>query len=54
MVHAWSQIEVELIVADYFNMLSAELAGKKYSKADHRRNLLPLLSSRSKVSVEFE
>lgn len=50
----WSKIEVELIVADYFSMLSAELFGKKYSKAEHRRNILPLLNSRSGGSIEFK
>jgi hypothetical protein len=51
---AWSNIEVELIVADYFNMLIKELAGKGYSKADHRKNLLPLLNDRSEGSIEFK
>jgi hypothetical protein len=50
----WSNIEVELIIADYFNMLSAELKGETYSKAEHRRTLLPLLSNRSEGSVEFK
>jgi hypothetical protein len=36
---AWSNIEVELIVADYFKMLENELSRKPYSKAEHRRNL---------------
>ena len=43
----WSRDEVDLIVADYFRMLKAELAGGPYSKADHRRNLQPLLAGRS-------
>lgn len=50
----WSNIEVELIVADYFNMLSSELKGEAYSKAEHRRALLPLLANRSEGSVEFK
>jgi len=54
MAEDWSNSEVELIVADYFNMLSAELAGKTYSKADHRRNILPLLNNRSEGSIEFK
>ena len=54
MPSAWSNIEVELIVADYFNMLSAELAGKSFSKADHRKNLLPILNNRSEGSIEFK
>jgi len=51
---AWSNIEVELIVADYFSMLSAELEGKSYSKADLRKNLLPLLNNRSEGSIEYK
>src|SRR5262249_7451133 len=43
-----------LIVADYFTMLRAELAGAAYSKADHRRKLLPALGGRSEPSVEFK
>jgi hypothetical protein len=54
MSDSWSNIEVELIVADYFNMLSAELRGDPYSKAEHRRALLPLLANRSDGSVEFK
>jgi hypothetical protein len=50
----WSNIEVELAVADYFNMLTKELAGQSYNKAQHRRNLLPLLDNRSEGSIEFK
>lgn len=51
---AWSNIEVELAVADYFAMLAKELAGQNYTKAEHRRNLLPLLNDRSEGSIEFK
>ena len=54
MLDFWSNIEVELIVADYFNMLSAELKGEPYSKAEHRRALIPLLANRSEGSIEFK
>jgi len=54
MSDAWSKIEVELIVTDYFKMLSADLDNKKYSKSDHRRNLLPFLDNRSEGSIEFK
>lgn len=54
MSDSWSNIEVELIVADYFQMFSAELKGESYSKAEHRRYLLPLLNSRSEGSIEFK
>lgn len=50
----WSQLEVELIVADYFVMLRAELMGEPYSKAEHRRNLIPHLRGRSNPSVEYK
>ncbi|WP_435017962.1 hypothetical protein TA3x_005585 [Tundrisphaera sp. TA3] len=45
---------MDLIVADYFHMLKAELAGDPYSKAEHNRALQPLLDGRSKSSVEFK
>ncbi|HMQ61049.1 MAG TPA: DUF3883 domain-containing protein [Flavilitoribacter sp.] len=51
---AWSDIEVELIVADYFSMLSKELSGKSYKKSEHRKQLRPLLNSRSAGSIEFK
>lgn len=51
---AWSNIEVELIVADYFDMLSKELDGQKFTKAEHRRKLLPLLNGRSEGAIEFK
>lgn len=52
--NAWTIEEVEAVVADYFAMLAAELAGKPYSKTDHRRHLLPLLQRRSEQSIEFK
>lgn len=54
MSDSWSNIEVELIIADYFNMLTSELKGEAYSKAVHRRAILPLLANRSEGSVEFK
>jgi hypothetical protein len=50
----WSNIEVELIVADYFRMLIDELAGKSINKTDHRRKIIPLLNNRSDGSIEFK
>lgn len=50
----WSNIEVELIIADYFDMLSYELSGRHYSKAEHRRYIMPLLNNRSEGSIEFK
>lgn len=51
---AWSNEEVETIVADYFTMLAAELAGMQFNKAAHRRALLPLLHNRNESAVEFK
>ena len=51
---AWSSIEINAIVADYFDMLAKELKGERYSKAAHRRALLPMLFNRSDGSVEFK
>ena len=50
---AWSELEVELIVADYFQMLHQELIGKKVSKKEHRLKLMPLLNDRSESSIEL-
>lgn len=50
----WSKLEVELIVADYFSMLSKELSGQHYKKSEHRKALLPLLNKRSEGSCEFK
>ncbi len=50
----WTQNEVEAIVDDYLSMLASELAGTPYSKAAHRRALMPILNGRSPQSVEFK
>ena len=50
----WSGSEVRLIVADYFDMLEAELQGKPYKKSEHRKALTPQLSGRSEGSIEFK
>jgi len=49
----WTRDEVELVVADYFGMLEAELSGLPYSKADHNRQLQQA-TGRSKGSIEFK
>jgi Domain of unknown function (DUF3883) len=51
---AWTRHENELIVADYLQMLTKELAGQKYNKAERARALMPLLNDRSKGSIEFK
>lgn len=51
---AWSRLECEAIIEDYFSMLAKELAGQSFSKAKHNRNLQPLLNDRSKGSIEYK
>lgn len=50
----WSGHEVDLVVADYLQMLALELAGQAYNKSARRRALLPLLGDRSESSIEFK
>ena len=50
----WTDDENDLIVADYFSMLSDELAGHSYNKAEHNRQLQSLLPARSHKSREFK
>ena len=40
----WTDEENDLIVADYFAMLADDISARRYSKAEHRRALLPLLA----------
>ena len=49
----WSDLENDAIVADYFSMLSDELAGNAYNKAAHNRALQKIIG-RSKGSIEFK
>lgn len=49
----WTEQEVGLIVADYFDMLEAELLGKSFKKSEHRKALAPKLQGRSKGTIEF-
>lgn len=48
----WSRVEVEALVADYIEMLDAELRGEPYSKTAHRRALTPRLNGRPDGSIE--
>lgn len=54
MAGAWTRDEVELIVADYFAMLKAELAGRPVNKRNHNRILQRQLRGRSAGSIEFK
>jgi Domain of unknown function (DUF3883) len=49
----WRDDELDLIVADYFSMLSAELSGKPYIKSRHSAALMEA-TGRSHRSVEFK
>ena len=50
----WSDEEVRLIVADYFDMLRLDLLGKAYKKSEHNERLREKLNGRSRPSVEFK
>jgi hypothetical protein len=49
----WQNDELDAIVADYFVMLEADIAGRPYVKADYRRALMAHIR-RTKGSVEFK
>ena len=49
----WTDEEVDVVVADYFDMLGHELAGHPYVKADRNR-ALQKITGRSKGSIEFK
>jgi hypothetical protein len=50
----WSDRENDLIVADYFGILGAELLGDRRNKAAQARALVSLLNDRTQQSVEFK
>ena len=50
----WTDLENDLIVADYFEMLALDQAGFSFNKSERRRNLLSLLQNRSEGSIEFK
>lgn len=50
----WTDFENEAIVADYFDMLSKEIAGVPYNKTEHRRRLSRLLNGRTDGSIELK
>ena len=49
----WSEVEIDWIVADYFAMLSDELAGTPFNKAEHNRALQDGID-RGRGSIEFK
>jgi hypothetical protein len=50
----WSRTEVEAVVSEYLDMLTAELRGESVNKAERNRLLQPLLNERSRGSIEFK
>lgn len=49
----WDDAELDAIVADYFDMLSAELSGRAYVKSHHSKALMEKIG-RTHRSVEFK
>jgi hypothetical protein len=49
----WQDDEVDAIVADYFDMLAADLSGRPYVKSKHSRALMAQIG-RTHRSVEFK
>lgn len=50
----WSEFEAELCVADYLQMLTLELNGQRYNKAERAHVLMRRLDGRSRQSIEFK
>jgi hypothetical protein len=53
MADDWTDVENDAIVADYFAMLTDDIAGRSYNKADHNRQLREVIG-RSRGSIEFK
>ncbi len=49
----WTASEIDLVVADYFEMLAMELAQEPFVKS-HRNEALQSLTGRSRGSIEFK
>src|SRR5687768_12877736 len=49
----WQDDELDAIVADYFDMLTADLAGRPYVKSRHSESLMARIG-RTHRSVEFK
>jgi hypothetical protein len=49
----WTDTENDLIVADYFAMLAADVSGQAYNKAAHNRDLQAHIG-RNRSSIEFK
>lgn len=53
MAENWTDEQNEAIIADYFAMLSEDVAGRPYSKAEHNR-LLQSVINRPRGSIEYK
>jgi hypothetical protein len=51
---AWTEAEVETVVAVYFQMLRMQELGQKPNKAEHNRRLQQLLPARNAASIEYK
>ena len=49
----WNSGEIDLIVADYFDMLRLDLTGIEFNKAERNR-ALQVVTRRSRGSIEFK
>lgn len=49
----WTDEQNDLIVADYFAMLEDDIAGRRYSKAEHNRQLQDVID-RPRGSIEYK
>ncbi len=49
----WTSAENDQIVADYFEMLKADIAGRYYNKAEHNRNLQERIN-RERGAIEYK
>ncbi|HEV2507007.1 MAG TPA: DUF3883 domain-containing protein [Mesorhizobium sp.] len=49
----WTDAQNDAIVADYFAMLTADIGGRPYSKAEHNRLLQPAIN-RQRGSIEYK
>ncbi len=49
----WTDAENDIIVADYFAMLAADLGGHSYSKSEHNRRLQTQIA-RGHGSIEYK
>jgi hypothetical protein len=51
---AWTEWEVEAVVADYLQMLRMQELGQKPNKTEHKRRLMQLLPARNEASIEYK